>query len=266
MSTRMVCLFSKKKKSQNMERLKFDENEIPYGILSQFGLTQEMIEDLPQGPYSDILLGRRSPVLPVSITDEEGNIVKARTRFRLKGGEGGTVDVLFYPRLHRCELDCYSKQEQQALLSGKAIVSHSPEDPSVKCFVQIDPDTNQVIYVPTPVIGRNLSCMMDAFRLSAEQIRAIQAGDPVSFSEEDETVTAGIDLTEKSGIRLIVGSREQWLSERGCNEMDRFSFGIFGCWVKDSAGNLDYFAEEDYTPEILQEFQNTIARNSNLKR
>ena len=25
----------------------FDENEMPYGILERFGLTQEMIEDLP---------------------------------------------------------------------------------------------------------------------------------------------------------------------------------------------------------------------------
>ena len=30
-----------------MSRYKFKEDEVPYAILEQFGLTQEMIEDLP---------------------------------------------------------------------------------------------------------------------------------------------------------------------------------------------------------------------------
>lgn len=245
-----------------MERHAFNEDEIPYGILGRFGLTQEMIEDLPQAPFADILHGRCSPVLPVTVSDPDGNTYKARTRFRLKRGEDGSVDVLFYPRLLRCPLDRYSADEQKALLSGRAIVSHAPEDDSVKCFVQVDPDTNQVIYVPTPVIGRNLSCLMDAFRLSAGQIGSIQDGEPVSFSEGDETVTAGIDLTERTGIRMTAGGREQWLAEKGGSLRDRYSFGIFGCWVRDDDGNLDYVHEDDYTEEIWAEQEKVIARNS----
>ena len=45
----------------------FDENEMPYGILERFGLTQEMIEDLPTDILQNILNGRHSPVLPVHI-------------------------------------------------------------------------------------------------------------------------------------------------------------------------------------------------------
>ncbi len=30
-----------------MSRYKFQEDEVPYAILEEFGLTQEMIEDLP---------------------------------------------------------------------------------------------------------------------------------------------------------------------------------------------------------------------------
>ena len=30
-----------------MSRYKFKEDEVPYAILEQFGLTQEMIEDIP---------------------------------------------------------------------------------------------------------------------------------------------------------------------------------------------------------------------------
>ena len=33
----------------------FDENEMPYGTLERFGLTQEMIEDLPTDVLQNIL-------------------------------------------------------------------------------------------------------------------------------------------------------------------------------------------------------------------
>ena len=32
----------------------YEESEVPYGILSQFGLTQEMVEDLPVDVLADI--------------------------------------------------------------------------------------------------------------------------------------------------------------------------------------------------------------------
>lgn len=38
----------------------FDENEMPYGILERFGLTQEMIEDLPTDILQNILNGKHS--------------------------------------------------------------------------------------------------------------------------------------------------------------------------------------------------------------
>ena len=50
-----------------MSRYKFQEDEVPYAILEEFGLTQEMIEDLPVDVYHDILNGRLSPVLPISL-------------------------------------------------------------------------------------------------------------------------------------------------------------------------------------------------------
>ena len=59
----------------------FDENEMPYGILERFGLTQAMIDDLPTDVLQNIYNGRKSPVLPVHITADDGEEVKARTRF-----------------------------------------------------------------------------------------------------------------------------------------------------------------------------------------
>ena len=247
-----------------MSRYKFKEDEVPYAILEQFGLTQEMIEDLPADVYTDILNGRLSPVLPISVKDKKGRPVSARARFKLVRDADDEADIVFHPRLVHCDLNLYTYEEQEALRSGKAIISHAPDYEDAKCFVQIDSGTNQVIYVPTPVIGKNISHLMDIFELSSGEIQSLQDGDVVCINDED--VAIGIDLTEKSGIRLVLGTREKWLKEKGESTMGRYSFGIYGCWVKDSEGNLGYVHEQDYTDEIWAEQQKAIARNSGLKR
>ena len=42
-----------------MKITKFNAAEVPYGTLARFGLTPEMIEDLPKQVTDDILDGRR---------------------------------------------------------------------------------------------------------------------------------------------------------------------------------------------------------------
>ena len=52
-----------------MKKAHFEFEEIPFSTLARFGLTQEMIEDLPMHVLDDIYNGRHSPVLPVRVTD-----------------------------------------------------------------------------------------------------------------------------------------------------------------------------------------------------
>ena len=173
---------------------------IPYSILEEFGLTQEMIEDLPEEIYNAIRRGHASPVLPI-----------------------------------------------------------------VKCFVQIDPETNQILYVPAPVIGRNISYAVDALNLSLDQIQLLQEGCPVAYIDDDIEYVVAIDLTEKTGVRIQEGLDYREVAEH-LPEMDRYNFGLYGCWVKDEDGNLDYVHEEDYPDEIWQAMQNAVDRNAGVKR
>ena len=249
-----------------MSRYKFQEDEVPYAILEEFGLTQEMIEDLPVDVYHDILNGRLSPVLPITLKDKEGGTVSARARFKLVRDADDEADIVFHPRLVHCDLNLYTYEEQEALRSGKAIISHAPDYEDAKCFVQIDSGTNQVIYVPTPVIGKNISHLMDIFELSSGEIQAIQDGDVVCINDENEEVSIGIDLTEKSGLRLVLGDSQKWHKEKGEPTMSRYSFGSDGCWFMEPEGNLEYVHEQDYTEEFWDEMKKAIARNSGLKR
>ena len=236
-----------------MEYKAFKEEEVPYGVLSQFGLTQEMIEDLPMSVLESIHEGRLSPVLPIEMKDDKGDIVKSRSRFKLSRMEDGNVNVLFYPQFKSCDLNQYDDKQQEALLSGGAIVAASPEDKDVKCFVQIDPETNHVMYVPTPVIGRNIHYISERYHLTSTEIQKIQNGEALTIlSEDEDTFTVGIDLNARTGIRFAAGDEETWKRESK-RDYGKYKFGIFGCWVTDNDGNMDYVEENDYTDEMWNE-------------
>lgn len=248
-----------------MKRQEFKEDEIPYSLLEPFGLSQDMIEDLPAGMLSGILAGRPSPLLPITITMDDGQTIKARTRLRLIRSEDGTADILFSPQLEKSDLSAFSDEERDSLLQGKAIVALSPRDSSTHCFVQIDPETSQVLFVPTPVIGRNLRVLMNGHSLTSAEIQVLQEGDTVTFMEGDEMVTAGIDLTFHTGIRLETGDMERWRSLRG-EAMEEYSFGLYGCWKRDEDGLLSYIHEDEYTDDIWEEQRKAIVRNSQMHR
>ena len=209
----------------------FEEGEIPYGALEKFGLSHEMIEDLPMHVLEDIWNGRQSPVLPIHVTDDEGELIKSRTRFSLVRMEDGKVDVMFYPVLKYALLEQFDDNQQQLLKDGKAVVADvtSPQGTIIKAFVQIDPETNQVMNVPTPVIGRNLQVLSEELGLGSAEIKTMQNGQPLTFVIDDEPVTVGIDLNSNTGIRFAQGDEQQW-KERGKREWDKFTFGCYGCW------------------------------------
>ena len=63
-----------------MKKEQFEFNELPYPTLARFGLTQEMIEDLPLRILKEIGKGGYSPVLPMRVTNENGEVIESRSR------------------------------------------------------------------------------------------------------------------------------------------------------------------------------------------
>ena len=238
-----------------MERFQVNENEFPYGTLQQFGLTQEMIEDLPTRVLNDLYDGRRSPLLPIQVEDENQEVVCSRARFSLVRKDSGDVDVLFYPELQEADLSQFDEQQRAKLEAGKSIIAiiENKEGKRVPSFVQIDPETKQVLSAPTQVIGRNLQVATDAVNLSAAELNSLQKGDVVMFTREDgQPISMGIDLNERSGIRFTPGDVQMW-SEQRKRDWDKYTFGVYGCWVMGDDGNLSYVNEDDYTDEMWNE-------------
>lgn len=236
--------------------MQFTENEIPFQTLDHLGLTREMIEDLPVRITNDILEGRRSPVLPIMVIDQEGNEVKSRSRFKLIRKEDGDVDALFYPEIEKADLRLFSEQNRALLEKGKTIIATIPDKNGsmVRSFVQIDNETNQVLSAPVQVIARNLQFISEDIHLSEAEFNNLQYGEPVTFvrDDDDEPITVGIDLSNRTGVRVSPGDAKMW-SEQRTRDWDKFTFGIYGCWVMGDDGNLDYVKEEDYTDELWNE-------------
>ncbi len=241
-----------------MKKQEIKSEEIPYGILARFGLTSNMIDDLPKSVLDDIQEGKASPVLPISVKDDNGERIRSHTRLTLIRQEDGNVDVLFYPCLEKAPLEEFGLEQQKSILSGgnAVLVDMKPDGGERgKYFVQIDSETNQVMYSPAQVIERNLQFLSKELHLNNTEVRMMQNGEPVTLLLDDESVTMGIDLNDDKGIRIEEGDAQLW-RQRAKRDWDKYTFGIYGCWVMDEQGNLDYVPEEQYTEEIWNEQKN----------
>ena len=52
-------------------------------------------------------------------------------------------------------------------------------------------------------------------------------------------------MDDLTGIRVSKGDEQQWRSQPK-KEWEKYNFGIYGCWIMDEDGNLDYTPEEEY--------------------
>lgn len=264
---------------------KINNMEIPYHVLETFGLTRNMIDDLPIDVLSRILAGQRSPVLPVAVKGLKGEVVQSRARFSLVYAPDGNVDVVFHPVVHpigekMCVVVCdpltgkealtevdtktmYSDEVVKGLNAGKVVMDYTmaSDGRKVKAFLQLDPETNEVLSVPTSVIGRNIQTLVGEFGLTLPETYCIENGDILTIMQGDEPVSVGLDLNSPTGLRFEKGPEKRW-KEAGVRQWNKYSVGVFGCWRMDD-GVLSYIEEEDYTEDIWDEIERQ--RNNRMK-
>lgn len=257
-----------------MTNKRFHRDEYPLDILGEFGLTENMIYDLPDYVHENIEMGGMSPLLPISIKQPFG-CTHCYAKFCLIEVEDG-IDVMFSPKLKEADLSNFLKQDRQLLLEGKTIVSEVEEavlqddgtesKKKVKAFVQLDKETNSVVYAPTQIIGRNLQTLTNEFDLSENELQGFWKGELVTTEIPDEnaeaaTITIGIDLFSEKGVVLVPGGAAQW-NRMVHRSMLEYNFGNDGCWVN-RHGLLEYVSEENFTQDILEALERQ-ARQSGI--
>ena len=104
-----------------MEEKRFSREDYPLEILAEFGLTEEMIYDLPDFVHETIERGGKSPLLPISIEQPFG-VTRGYAKFSLIDTDEG-IDVMFYPKLKQVNLAAFTEEQKSALLDGKVIIA-----------------------------------------------------------------------------------------------------------------------------------------------
>ncbi len=236
----------------NFER--FKEGEIPYAKLAQFGLTQAMIDDLPQVVMLRLLSSRETPILPLVTTNMDGKKIKSEARISLVRMEDGSVDIALSPKWESHDLSAFTESQQRALLGGKVIMAEIKE--KGKCYVQYDDSIQQAMSVPVDILKQNISLIERGFSISSKQSDDINKGKVIQLADERGNITSlGIDLQSITGLRASDGDTLAWEQEAKADQLPEYNFGIYGCWKTEDNGSMTYIPEKDFTPEMDAEMQ-----------
>ena len=246
-----------------MNQSQFTEEEIPYHILNRFGLTREMIEDLPEGIGQRLRDGRTTPVLPIKVIADNGDTILAAARLSLHRNSDGQVRVMFYPRLEKIDLSRFPEAQRKPIAGGETVISEIslPDGKRAPAFYQIDPDTNQVMAVPVAVVDNNIKVIADELRLTPAEVNCLRNGKLLTTQYQDKLWTIGVSLREQPGIRVVTGDEEAW-REDDRRDYGKFNFGLNGCWISNDEGGLDYVPEDEYTEELWDEMK----KRGNMQR
>lgn len=239
-----------------MNQNQFKEEEIPYHILNRFGLTQEMMEDLPEGVSKRLREGGLTPVLPIKVTDENGDTIQSAARLSLFRNSQDEVRVMFYPRLDKADLSRFPEGQQKLLDKGEPIVAEKtmPDGNKTMAFFQIDPETNQLMSVPVAVVDNNLKILAEELHLTQPEINCIRNGKLLTTAVQEDRWTVGVTLREKQLLRVVSGDEEAW-REDDRRDYGKFNFGLNGCWIADDQGGLDYVPEDEYSEDLWDEMK-----------
>lgn len=244
-----------------MTRLeRFSEQEIPYGQLATFGLSQEMIDDLPQSVMTRLLSSHETPLLPLKTKTEDGESVEGFARILLVRTSDGEVNAVFISRWESDELDNYTPEQQQQLKEGKVSTTELPGKGT--CFIQFDDTIKQVIATPVSLIKQNVDIFAKEIGLGQRDYDMLMNGEVVEIESVDDIFSVGIDLNDDMGIRLAHGNKKEWREEAKAEKLPKYNFGLYGCWMTDYFGNLSYIREDDYTEEMESEQQRAGRQNA----
>lgn len=231
-------------------KTKFDIGEIPYDKMEPYGMSQEMVDDLPLSVMKKLLAGERTPALPWVVDGHE-----SKARISLVRMEEGDVDVLVMPYAHHTNMEGFDEKQQVALLQGDVILADKGKG---LAYYQLDDETNQIISCPKSVIDHNIGILKQEMELGDSDAESITKGEIVTFLKDKGEVTYSIDLNNENGIRMTKGNKyDVSLKEE---KLPHYSFGIYGCWVNNDNG-LSYVNEEDYTQE-MQDAQGEVVQKA----
>lgn len=231
----------------------FDRSDLPYESFERFGLTHDMVDDLPDHIIQALCESRLTPQLPLRVEDEQGNIHEGAARVRLEQGELGQALLSFYPVFELPKLEGLSQEQAERLEKGEGVVADHADDngEDVEYMHILDRETNQVFRVPMEDLDANIQIVATHLNMVGPEVSALREGKTVTSSVENLQTTVGIDIEAGEGLRLSRGDIKDWANAK--KDDSELYFGLNGCWHKDSNGRFKYTPEDEYTEGMWAE-------------
>ena len=234
--------------------------EIPYDKMKRFGITKNMIDDLPQPVLNKLISGQETPLISITRESTRGERIRSYARIFLTRLDDETVEVGFIPQLKTSKLNDFTLLQQNIMLNGDVTIAELPQ--KGRCYAQYDTATNQVISVPEDIINQNISIAAQKYNIDKEDEMYLHDGKPLQIPDTDRiyNISIGINLICKTGIQITKGNLELWHEEKK-NDLPKFNFGKYGCWVTSEDGELKYVDNEHFTLQMKEEKEKAIINN-----
>lgn len=127
-----------------ISKSKFLENEIPYKMLEDLGISRKNVLDMPKDLIEPLVNGRITPLVMTRYKAENGKVVEMPMKLQLFREENGEVNLMTYQVHKSMEKGHFrlTEQEQEKLKDGEALKREVREDGVRKQkFIQLDKET-----------------------------------------------------------------------------------------------------------------------------
>lgn len=242
-----IPLPSKNNINSMNEKELFQKKEMPYGILKEYGLTPQMIDDLPDCILLKLYSGKRTPPLPINVELQNGEVFPTMASLQLVRLDDG-INVKFYPKRETLDLKDFPNVNPQEIKKGFVICTEDG-------YAQYDDAIRQIWKVKREIVLHNIRIFAIKENLTAPQRDNLVKGNVVELSNGKSKCSIGIDLLEEDCLRISKGGNVDWKREAGAEKLGKYNFKIYGCWVNDN-NNLYYVPKTEFEkyPDINNEF------------
>jgi hypothetical protein len=180
-------------------------NEDTWKLFEPFGFSEHDFYTLPKEDLEMLCMGQTTSLLPLRLTNSDGETVERLARLGFVRKPDGNVEVKAYPQydeIQTGDLDLSKRDIERLKRQGVIYTEAVIDGQRNRCFVQLDPLTNCLLYARADDIGRLIPTDIHGTELTRIQRDKIRQGKSVEVKVGNQTYVVGIDLEKRNGFKV----------------------------------------------------------------
>lgn len=196
------------------------QTQLPYEKLALLGIDREKADRLPQEFHQKLVDGEVTPLMQVSITARNGNVITLPLKLQMALDQTGQAVLIAYPVRKALDEEKVRElrlttNEVERLRKGDVLQKAvDVNGEKTQQYLQLDPETKSIIQrkVNDIKVEQRIKDMekVNDIELGTQQKQQVRDGKPAELNVGGEKVTVGIDLKEPQGFRVVKGDMKEW--------------------------------------------------------